>query len=279
MIQATHATRPVQILRESSRSLLASIRACMASPRTEAVHRLRTSTRRVEAQLALLSMLPGLPPHEEQRRKALRLLKRLRQSAGQVRDIDVQRDLIRAEAAAAAGTVPSDRSVRSEARRLRRSLKRTRDEEADHLRRLLGEHSEQLALVFKELLETLAPAKSLTVSETDLIALIRNWYGSHREATTPTKAPYTTAELHDIRKRAKLARYLAESAPRTAIAAHRLAARFERLQQAGGDWHDRLVLAEIATAELGGSAKLPRIFAAQAEQALRAFKRRLGYKI
>ena len=187
MIQATHATRPVQILRESSRSLLASIRACMASPRTEAVHRLRTSTRRVEAQLALLSMLPGLPPHEEQRRKALRLLKRLRQSAGQVRDIDVQRDLIRAEAAAAAGTVPSDRSVRSEARRLRRSLKRTRDEEADHLRRLLGEHSEQLALVFKELLETLAPAKSLTVSETDLIALIRNWYGSHREATTPTK--------------------------------------------------------------------------------------------
>src|ERR1019366_10330825 len=39
-----------------------------------------------------------------------------------------------------------------------------------------------------------------------------------------------------------------------------------------------LVLAEIAAAELGHSAKLSQLFAAQAEQARRAFKRRLtGY--
>jgi CHAD domain-containing protein len=278
MAPANHTSHPVESLRESSKWLETSMRSCLAHPRTEAVHRLRTSTRRVEAQLALLSMLPSLPPHEEQKRKALRLLKRLRQAAGQVRDIDVQRELIRAEAAAAGGAPSPDRDLRSEARRLRRQLKRTRDEEADHLLKLLNEQREQLPLVFAELENALAPVRSLALSEADLIALVRDWYASRREPDPP-KAPYSTAELHEIRKRAKLARYLAESAPRSAVAARRLATQFAALQQAGGEWHDRLVLAEIATAELGRSAKLSQLFAAQARSALRAFKRRLRYKI
>ena len=40
-------------------SLEASVLLCLAKPGKVAVHRLRTSTRRVEAQLELLSMLPG----------------------------------------------------------------------------------------------------------------------------------------------------------------------------------------------------------------------------
>ena len=274
MAEASHLSRPVQTLRGSSKSLEAVMRSCLAHPRTETIHRLRTSTRRVEAQLALLTMLPGLPSHDEQKRKALRLLKRLRQAAGQVRDIDVQRDLIRTEAAAS-----SDPGLRSEARRLRHHLKRRREEEAAQLLKVLNEQRDELPRVFAELLDTLAPVQSLTLSEADLIALVRNWYGSHREHHAPAKAPYTTAELHEIRKRAKLARYLAESAPRSAVDAHRLAARFEKLQEAGGQWHDRLVLAEIATAELGHSARLTQLFTAQAERAIRTFKRRLRYKI
>jgi CHAD domain-containing protein len=255
------------------------MRSCVAHRRTEAVHRLRTSTRRIEAQFVLLSMLPGLPPHEEQERKVLRLLKRLRQAAGRVRDLDVQREFIRAEAASNSAAAEPDHGLRSEARHLRRALKHARDKEADHLLKVLNEQRDELPRLFADLLAALAPAQSLKLGEADLLALVRNWYGSQIEPDSPAKTPYSTTELHEFRKRAKLARYLAESAPRSAVFAHRLAARFEGLQQAGGEWHDRLVLAEIATAELGHSAKVSQLFAAQAEQARRTFRRRLRYKI
>jgi len=66
MAQADQSAHPVQKLREAVASLEASVLLCLVRPGKVAVHRLRTSTRRVEAQLELLSMLPGLPPHELQ---------------------------------------------------------------------------------------------------------------------------------------------------------------------------------------------------------------------
>src|ERR1017187_7315792 len=104
MIRANHSAHPIQVLRDATTSLDAAILLCLADPEKSAVHRLRTTTRRIEAQLALLSMLPGLPPHEDEQRKVLRLIKKLRRSAGKVRDIDVQRDLIRDQAAGSKGT-------------------------------------------------------------------------------------------------------------------------------------------------------------------------------
>ena len=98
------------------------------------------------------------------------------------------------------------------------------------------------------------------------------------EAPAPP-APDDTAQLHELRKRAKLARYLAESAPRSAVAAQRLAKQFATLQQAGGEWHDWLVLAQVAAGELGPSATLSQRFAAHADHALHAFRRRLGEPI
>ena len=47
--------------RRVSRSM---VQLCLTKPGKIAVHRLRTSTRRVQAQLELLSMLPALPPHD-----------------------------------------------------------------------------------------------------------------------------------------------------------------------------------------------------------------------
>jgi len=273
MAQANHSTHPITTLRDTATSLEASILACLADPRKEAIHRLRTLTRRIEAQLELLSTLPGLPPHEQQSHIALTLLKKLRHAAGDVRDIDVQRDLIRTESAASNGT---DHDLRQQARHLRRSLKHKRDEAEAHLLRLLHKQRTRLPLAFEELLDTLAPAESITLTEPQLTALVRDWYTNHRD---PAPTPQQTAELHEIRKRAKLARYLAESAPASAAAAHRLAARFENLQQAGGKWHDLLILAEVAAHELGDTAQLPQRFAAQTHSALRTFKRQLSYKM
>jgi CHAD domain-containing protein len=274
MAKATHPTHPVQTLRETVVSLQASIRACLGHPGKAAVHQLRTSTRRIEAQLELLSLLPNLPPHKQQKLEALALLKRLRHAAAQVRDIDVQLDLIHEKAAAEIGD-PGAR-YRKELRRLRLALKHKRDEHAATLRRLLRKHRTQVMLAFEDLLNALEPAESVALTEADLIALVRHWYSNSHQ---PASAPADATALHEIRKRAKLARYLAESAPESAAKAHRLAARFEQLQQAGGTWHDWLLLAQLATRKLGHSAELPPRFAAQADRSLRTFQHHLRYKI
>jgi CHAD domain-containing protein len=279
MARSTQSAHPITTLRETAKSLEAAILLCMAKPRKSAVHRLRTLTRRIEAELELISMLPGLPRHEEQKRAALRLLKKLRRAAGDVRDIDVQRDLIRNEAAGKNGAPRPGPDVREQARRLRRELQRKRDEAAAHLLRLLHKQRTQLPLVFEELLDTLAPAEPITLSEPKLTALVRDWYAHPDNGGPPPSAPRDAASFHAIRKRAKLARYLAESAPESAVRARRLAARFENLQQAGGEWHDWLILSEVAAHELGDSAQLPQRFAAQADSSLRTFKRRLRYKM
>ena len=169
---------------------------------------------------------------------------KLRRAAGQVRDLDVQCQAHPREEAASHG------ALRREARRLRRELKRQRDEQAAHLLKVLHKQTANLRPVFEKLLHTLAPAESLALSETQLTGLAHNLYAHPISGPTPA-AHNDTAQLHALRKRAKLARYLAESAPPSAAAAHRLAAHFEKLQEAGGKWHDWLLLTDIAAAELG----------------------------
>jgi CHAD domain-containing protein len=276
MASSDHSANPLESLRETTTSLEAAVLLCLAKPRKEAVHRLRTTTRRIEAQLELFAMLPGVPLHDQQQHKALRLLKKLRRGAGQVRDLDVQRDLIRDEAAEGRGAPHSLREIRKQARELRRELKHQRDQQAGHLLHLLHKRQTQLALVFEDLLDSLAPARPVTLSDEKLAALVRDWYGRD---PSPHSAAGDVQALHAIRKRAKLARYLAETAPESAPAARRLATRFEHLQQAGGEWHDWLLLTDLASNKLGDSAELPRRFAAQAERSLNTFKRRLRYKI
>lgn len=279
MARANHSAHPIQVLRDATTALEAAILLCLADPEKSAVHRLRTTTRRIEAQVELLSMLPGLPPHDQQQRKVLRLLKKIRRSAGKVRDVDVQRSLIRDEAAGSKGARRPEDDIRAEARRLRRELKYKREQEADHLLRLLHKQQARLPIVFEKLLAALAPADSITLSEATLTALVRDWYQQRSDHPHSDSAPQDADDFHEIRKRAKLARYLAESAPKSAPVARQLAAQFESLQQAGGQWHDWLLLAEVSASKLGGSAKLPQIFSAKTNRALENFKRRLHHKI
>jgi CHAD domain-containing protein len=279
MAKANPSAHPVQLLRESVFSLEASALLCLARPGKIAVHRLRTSTRRVEAQLELLSLLPDLPPHQPQARKASRLLKQLRHAAGRLRDIDVQRDLVRNEVAARNEMPQPARELLREARHLRRALKCKGEKASDRLLRLLHKQRAQLPLVFKELLNALTPVDSIALSETELIALARDCFRNRRALHLPDAASQKTAELHEIRKRAKLARYLAESVPPSFLQSRRIAARFAALQQAGGEWHDWLLLAEFAARELGPSAELSRSFAEHASRSLHSFQRRLRYKI
>jgi len=276
MARPVPSAYPLRTLRDATTSLEASILLCLARPRKTAVHRLRTSIRRVEAQLQLLSILTGLPPHQHQTGKALRLLKKLRRAAGKVRDIDVQRELLGIDAGSKKAARRLDPEIRKQSRELRRELKLKRGKHAEHLLQLLKKHQSDLPLLFEKLLAALAPAQSLTLSEGELTSLTRKWFEdrAHRRADLPS-TPQTTQQLHEVRKRAKTARYLAESAPQSAKAAHRLAARFEKLQQAGGEWHDSLLLAEIAAHKLGASAKLPQSLDRKTGRALRIYQRHL----
>lgn len=274
MARAKQTAHPVQALRETALLLGASIRACLDHPGKEPVHHLRTTTRRLEALFALLAMLPSLPPHREQADKAQRLLKRLRRAAAQVRDMDVQRDLVEKEAEEVPGA-PPDPALQDEARRLSRELKRKRDEHTGSLVRLLKKEQAEVALAFDELLEALASSEAIKLTQPELMALIRGWYAQHVPSQAPGAAQ-SADELHAIRKQAKLARYIAESAPELAVRTRKLGAKFESLQKAGGEWHDRLLLADLAAVELGKTAQLAQRFAAQADCSLLEYKRKLA---
>ncbi len=281
MTHAAQSTRPFVVLRDAIRSLEAAVLACEATPKKKHVHRLRTWTRRIEAQLELIAMLSGAdsgsdsPSHEsppvKHRDRALRLLKKLRRAAGRVRDLDVERDLVAKEASRARGRSHAGAAIRDDARTLRRDLRRHRGKEADALLQLLKKDRKRLPLVLKRLLDALAPAKKVTLSEEKLIALVRDWF--HRCEIDPI--PSGAVELHAIRKRAKIARYLAESAPECAARAHRLARQFEDLQQVGGTWHDWLQLAELAAGVLGESSQLAQRFSVHADRALHIYTHKL----
>ncbi|GAC1416945.1 MAG: hypothetical protein NVSMB62_07030 [Acidobacteriaceae bacterium] len=267
--------RPVQVLSELATSLEAAVLECLSKPRKKAVHGIRTSTRRIEAQLELLSMLDGLPPHGREILKVRKLLKKLRGAAGAVRDLDVQRTLIKDEIAGNR----RNRALEKEGKRLRAELKRVREREAEKLVGLLERDERKLPRTLGALLAALEPAAETRITEARMVALIREWYRRHAEPSVEGAEAGETDQLHAVRKVAKLARYLGETVPESATAARRLAAKFESMQEAGGHWHDWMQLAGVAVDELGRSAALPQRFTEHADSALSDYQRRLRYRM
>ena len=268
---ATSTTaHPIRTLREHVTALEAAITLCLAEPTAKPVHRLRTSTRRIEAQLMLFELLPALPPHDKAACKARRLLKKLRRAAGKVRDLDVQGDLIAAE-------TPDDapRSIQKKSLQLRGALEEQRAQAARQLVKTLQQHQAKLALTLESLLSTLAPSEPLTIAPTQLSTIIQSWFSQNSPAE-PTSNPDDPEHLHSIRKTAKLARYLAENAPKSARTPRKLARTFESIQEAGGEWHDWLILSTIAGNELGKSSPLTESFTNKCHSALAAYRRRLA---
>ncbi|MEO8736385.1 MAG: CHAD domain-containing protein [Edaphobacter sp.] len=255
--------RPIRILREMVTAIEAAIPVTIADPKPKSVHKLRAATRRIEAQLELISLLPNLPEHASPAKKARRLLKKLRRFAGRVRDLDVQYKL----------TQSKSPKLHQEAHHLRSLFKRQRDDEAERLLHILHKHQPKLTRALEDLLEALAAAEALTVPAARLSQLTVSWYT--RNVPVATQNP---DQLHAIRKSAKIARYMAESASPAAkpgAPTARLARTFEALQQSGGDWHDWLTLSSIARRELGPSSPLTQSFDSHRERSLRTYRRHL----
>jgi CHAD domain-containing protein len=242
------------------------------APKVEAVHHLRTGTRRVEATLETLAREAGArglgKAAEEARQRWLRQLKKVRRASGTVRDFDVHRELLaenflpeEAKAGAAsdaaakentASPPPVGDELTEQARTLDAWLKSQRFEAAQTLCSTLDDHAERLLDVEQQFMAAIAKRRSIG-------------HRAHRPASRLALEDYLRLmdamplldkeNLHDFRKGAKKARYVAESDDRDP-AAEAMAKAIKRVQDAIGEWHDWDVVSEEAREALrdGGQA-------------------------
>jgi len=249
---------PVETLRQYVTDIEAAILLCLDKPDKKPVHRLRTTTRRIEAQIALLTILHVPKVRSQEAQRARRLLKKIRRAAAEVRDLDVQQDQIAAHTPA---------NARTEARQLRENLAQQRTKAAEALVSALKKHHTKLAQTLESLMKVFGEIEPLTLTSAQLAMLTLNWFA--RNAPAPSDDPDS---LHTIRKKAKIARYLAENAPKQARSTRRIAAAFESLQEIGGEWHDWLVLSGIARDEIGEASPLTKAFTRRCARTLATYR-------
>lgn len=271
--------------RENIRQLAAPLREnlarCAEDPDVDPIHETRTGTRRLQATLETL--VRDLPPDEagERVRTAamalMRVLKKIRRAAGPVRDLDVHRKLLGKLTRWALGKKQGD-AAGSEARKpalvdepdaLESPAAGLRYEglagQADHLDSWLKHRRSETAAAMQ------AQAADL-VGKLDkrLAALEQALSGPTRRsrkrapgvvaldsfARLATEMQHLDAgNLHDFRKGAKKARYVAELAAQGDTQAQQVGGSLKKLQDEIGDWHDWLVLAEEAQTALGHEAE------------------------
>lgn len=271
-------------LRQLTAALKQNLELCAKSATIDAVHDIRTGTRRIQAMLDTLlrersqptagqsiPLKPGPQPDEVSRavQRWTRLLKRIRRTAAPVRDLDVHRKLLeqfkpRQKAIAPAqSVVESDNTpaanssigdaqtlspgiVEQQARDLDTWLKQTRQDQAQPLMKAAPKWAPGVEAQLAALEETMrkSPLRRKVSPDAALTAL-------EAFARLASQMQQLDAgNLHDFRKGAKNARYMAESGG-TDEQAEAVGKALKRLQDEIGDWHDWLVLAEEAHEALG----------------------------
>jgi CHAD domain-containing protein len=253
--------------------MLAQLDACRKhgdAPKVEAVHHLRTGTRRVEATLETLAREAGArglgKETEEARQRWLRQLKKVRRASGTVRDLDVHRELLADNFLPPADTAPDKVAAElveattsaaagsgeitplmQQARALDQWLKDHRSVAAEVLYNTLNDHAQRLLDAKHRFVAAIAKRRSiLRRAHRPAVRLALEDYLRLMDAM-----PLLDKEnLHDFRKGAKKARYVAE-ADDSDPAAVAMAKAVKRVQDAIGDWHDWVVVAEEAQEALG----------------------------
>jgi CHAD domain-containing protein len=220
----------------------------------EAVHAMRTGSRRLQAMLGarLREADPASQELEKSARAWLRELKQVRRAAGAVRDLDVQRKLLedwvgqqmpapdRGEA-----TLPAELK---QAELLDAWLKSERKHLARGMQKQLRKRQRGLAE------GQVTCFAAITHSPLGRPGTLRTADGAALEdfVRASDAMPLLHGEnLHDFRKATKKARYVAEAG---ANGDSSVARALKRIQDAIGEWHDWLCLGEEAQAALGQDA-------------------------
>lgn len=269
-VQTAH---PIQTLREHSTNFEAALAVCLAEPKLKAVHKLRTESRRLEAQIALLKAIPGLPPFRSEAVKALEQIKKLRQAAGRVRDLDVQTAHLEgfAEKLRGASSPEAEMHQLNDLERMVNKRAERRTHAAEKLVAEITARQGKVAAGLEKLNSALKQAGRRSLRSADLLAIAERLF--QRTPALKKRKP-SADDLHTVRKAAKQARYLAENAG--AKQATEAAKRYEHLQELGGDWHDWLELTELARKELGKKSAVAGEFVALRERYLESFRAELA---
>jgi len=286
-------------LRQLTETLRHNLEACAKDATVDAVHDTRTGTRRIEAMLDSLLRERSVEGRELDSEKAaalygaaqrwLKLLKKIRRAAGAVRDLDVHRKLLEKqwlekknggrEVASQDATVMAAEQVSDEAsaapdqpavatnpiadqaRDLDTWLKHARQHHAQPLMKAAAKWSARL---------------EVEVSSFDEAIRVVRRRGRQRGAAVVALEEFARlshqmqrldgGNLHDFRKGAKKARYMAEAGGDDQEAGI-VGKALKKLQDQIGDWHDWLVLAEEAHQALGeNGAELTALIEAQRDQ-------------
>lgn len=252
---AASVTSPVAALQAQIVALEATLAVCRAAPKPAAVHRFRSTSRRIQALLLLLEAQKGLPRFRAAADKLGRELRKLRRAAGSVRDADVHLKLLRSRL----------RRIRDEeesraAHRVIDMIFAARQQAATKFHKLINAREKKIALRLEDLRKAVAPGEEVRLPATAYLDAAAVFVRSHAHLSrasrnAPHPAPEVWAklsedELHDLRKAAKLARYMLEPAPSMART-REAGKRFHAVQNAGGHWHDALELARASRRALG----------------------------
>lgn len=270
--------RNVQQIRMLATALRENLAKCASDPDVDPVHDTRTGTRRLQATIEnLVREMPDDGPDAAARDSAvgmLRMLKRIRRAAGPVRDLDVHRKLLdklakraldaakaqeqREDQAVADLTAGADALETPQAGLRRTPLERQADDLDAWLKRRRAGLAQELQARAKAALpkfdkrvaelEVALRAKGLRRRKAKPPAVVA--LESFARLATEMQALHA-GNLHDFRKGAKKARYVAELAASGDREAARVGETLKKLQDEIGDWHDWLVLAEEAQAALG----------------------------
>lgn len=276
-------THDREAIRQLSAALRENLVKCGEDPEVDPVHDTRTGTRRLQATLEnVVRQLPDGEAGAPVRAAAeamMQLLKRIRHAAGPVRDLDVHRRLLEKQKKRALqpGGKAQETTVEKNAQAPALSepdiletpeagLRVTRlEQQADDLDTWLRHRRKAVAD------ELQAEAGGLVAKFDKRLAELDSALGSRRGRSARKKAPGVVAldsfarlatemqfldanNLHDFRKGAKKARYVAELAAQGDQEAQRVGTALKKLQDEIGDWHDWLVLGEEAHGALGDEA-------------------------
>ncbi|MGH9555379.1 MAG: CHAD domain-containing protein [Terriglobales bacterium] len=221
-----------------------------AHPTPEAVHQLRTTTRRVEAMLETLS-----PDGDRNQRRLARSLRRVRRRAGRIRDLDVHQAALRSLKIGRDSTRKQqlvNELAERRSRQERKLLNRLDRESVADLRKSLRRAAEPILKPANGRRRSRSSATSnpgprpKPVEEPLAIAL-RMFARLARET-----GPLTDANLHQFRTRCKRVRYVAEMGGDTREI-QAVVKEFKRLQDAVGIWHDWLTLTQTADKLFAGA--------------------------
>ena len=213
---------------ELTTQLLALLQRLSSRPGKNDVHDVRTTERRLEVQLR------NPPP------KVAKALKQLRKRAGKARDLDVHLGLLKAPLLPRARRRSDAQQAADAQDELRKFLKRKRNRQRDALRDMVKETAPLLKARLPEVAEGHAAP---TVSLHD--ARQRASRARHRYLQYTRQIPDDEQRLHVLRINVKKLRYEMEPLVDCEEATE-LVEKFKQVQDAIGDWHDWLTLAELA---------------------------------